>query len=65
MWANGEFYILLSVSLYVCLFFKEFIYLTERVRAEGVAGRGRGRSRLPTEQRAGCGTGAQDPGIMT
>ncbi|XP_048076102.1 protein lin-52 homolog isoform X1 [Ursus arctos] len=30
-----------------------------------VAGRGKGRSRLPAEQGAGCGTRFQDPRIMT
>ena len=42
-------------------------YLTQRdwSQAGRVAGRGRGRSRLPTEQGAPCGTRSQNPGIMT
>ena len=56
------------ISLYIYIFFKIlFIDLTEIERAQAgrVAGRGRGRSRLPAEQRAQCGTPSQDPGIMT
>ena len=50
-------------------FFKDFIYLTEnereRAHAGGEVGRGRGRSRLPTELGAQCGALYQDSGIMT
>ena len=41
-----------------------FIWQWESAQAGGVAGRGGGRSRLPTEQRALCGAPSQDPGIM-
>ena len=37
----------------------------ERAQAEGVAGRRRGRSRLPAEQGAQCGAQSQNPEIMT
>ena len=46
-------------------FFKDFMYLLEKERAYTQAGRGRGRSRLPTEQGAWCGAQSQGPGIMT
>ena len=52
---------------------KDFIYLFGRERAGacrstqagGAADRGRGKSRLPAEQRAQCWTQFQDPEIMT
>lgn len=54
------------------LFKKDFIYsfdrehkkesISQRVRGRD---RGRGISRLPTEQVAQCGTRSHDPGIMT
>ena len=51
---------------YMHFFFKIFkIYLIEKVQARGVAGRRRGRNRLPVKQGAWCGTRHQDPGIRT
>jgi len=50
----------------VLFFFFKILFICQRerrVRAGGMEGRGR--SRLPTEQRAWCGTRSQDPGIMT
>ena len=48
-------------------FFKDFIYLFDREseHKQGELQRERGRSRLPAEQGARCGTRSQDPGIMT
>ena len=47
-------------------FLKDFIYLTERERAQarGAAGGGRGKGRLPMEPGAQHRAGSQDPGIM-
>jgi len=44
----------LQYVLFLFLFFKDFIYLPDRERAQagGVEGRGRGGSRLPVEQGA-------------
>ena len=60
------------MSSFVFLFFiflKIFIYLficqRERERASTGRQSGRGRSRLPAEQGARCGTRSQDAGIMT
>jgi len=47
------------------LFFKDFIYLRERERNSMRGERVRGRSRLPAELGARCGTRSQDSGIMT
>ena len=56
-------------SFFVCFFFKDFIYLRERELERESLSRGRvrwrGRSRVPTEQGAQCGTRSQDPEIMT
>ena len=57
----------LTLSI-VVLFFKDFIYLTEResqVGREAGRGRGLGGGRLPAEQGARCGARSQDPEIMT
>ena len=53
--------------LFFLIFLKDFIYLFHRQRSQvgREAGRERGRSRLPAEQRARCGTRSQDPEIMT
>ena len=51
----------------VCVFFLKilFIYLTDRSQLGREAGRERGGSRLPAQQRARCGARSQDSGIMT
>ena len=46
-------------------FKKDFIYLTERERAQAKGGAEGERSRFPTEQGAGCGAQSQDPSMMT
>jgi len=47
-------------------FLKDFIYLRERGReCRSSGGRGRGRSRLPTEKGARCWARSQEPEIMT
>ena len=43
--------------------FKDFIYLRQSKQKQG--DKGRGRSRLPTDQGAGCRVRSQDPEIMT
>lgn len=55
-----------SAWCYVMLcYFKIFILTRERKNRSRESSRGRDRSRLPTEQRARCGTRSQHPGIMT
>ena len=47
-------------------FFKDFIYLFERERAQAEERiRGRERSKYPAEQGAPCGVRSQDPRFMT
>ena len=53
------------ILFYFFLRFYLFICQREWAQADREAGRGRGRSKLPAEQGARCGTRSQDPGIMT
>ena len=65
----GERQYLIHLFILITLMFLKilFIYLTEREPESPSWGRreGRGRSRLPTEQGAGCRAPSQDPGVMT
>ena len=53
--------------VYQAFFLKDFIYLFDRQITSRHRGRQRekGGSRLPAEQRAGCGARFQDAGILT
>jgi len=69
-WSNPQYQFNImkyTSSFYWIIFFKDFIYLFDRERAQvgRVVDRGRRRSRLPAEQGARCGARSQHPGIMT
>ena len=56
---------LILLKIFTMFFKKDFIYLFKKESEHGQGWRGRGRSRLPTEQGASHGAPSQDPEIMT